>query len=447
MRGLGLGLGLERQSLVDVAFQRMLDLIKNDTGTALFAPYSQADRLSNLFDGGPAPVDGGTLALELDVSKWDGKSYDQVMSAQPEGIANPDMAGGVSGVLGSGGQVPNGWSISAGGITDLTREVTYGVNPVTGNNYIDIRFSGTPSITGQVHVDPSSASPPAAAPHQYWTSHAWLSLVAGTLPGSVRVQTQSRNGGAYLAGIPRITGELSAIPELYAVNYHTAHLSTTQTYHIVSVDVTGGVPVDFTIRVEKPSLKRIPSRIARMGTASSRPKLYASPKPHLLFDGVDDNLDTVNLFPTPAGTMAVAIRPGPLSTVQSVLSGGAYTGDKRAILQVKGEGIPQFGFGADYTSWSSVGDHRGLDFTMVMSWNAAGRVRRYISTQPDPLVGDSVQTNALDGTGAAYRLGTNIGGTIEWLGGRIYGSLVRSVETSDADVRNIILPYFKGLMP
>ncbi|HEX5935825.1 MAG TPA: hypothetical protein VFY63_16825 [Pseudorhizobium sp.] len=187
----------------------------------------------------------------------------------------------------------------------------------------------------------------------------------------------------------------------------------------------------------------IPGNHARQGTGNSKPKWQPGPKPFLLFDGVDDFENIAGLIANSAGTMVSAFRAD-ADVASSIISvaGGISTNNKRVTLQLGSAGQPQFAFNDQFTSYGD--NHRGIDLAMVQTWGN-GRRRCYLSTQPDPLVIDEARAANMDGFGNSYKIGSVETATSQFWKGRIYGTLIRAVETSDADIRNIILPAFKGL--
>ena len=141
--------------------------------------------------------------------------------------------------------------------------------------------------------------------------------------------------------------------------------------------------------------------------------------------------------------MVVAFRPSTVggSRNQFILSGGTATGDKRARIGISTGGYVNFNLNNSFNTGSTVDYDK--DLVAIQTWGG-GRRRCYVTTATDPLILDQAFTPNLDGTGNTYKVGS-LESPTEYAKCRLYGALIRSVQTSDADVRNIILPAFKGL--
>ena len=398
---LNLSLGLSLGSLATTrggsAASRLLNLIKNDTGTALIWDYAKTDRRFAEPIGGANPVaSGDVVGLDLDSSKWGGKTLAQVIADQPELTLN-------GGLDGAANWSARGESSISGGIarvktTDGSYSAIEQVRPLAFKpmTLYAVQFDLLEVIAGQVALD------------LYGTSTVLV-------PGGVGRKT-------VLVRTPAFPGDVIPSPALFSIKRFQ-----------------NSVPAEFTI--DNISIKEIPGNHARQGTGSSKPKWQAGPKPFLLFDGVDDQLDT-ELIPNAAGTMAIAFRStAPKSTSQFALAGGETTGDKRARIGIDNTGRPSVSLNNAYNVVN--GNYFDQDLIMVQTWGG-GRRRCYLHSLPELKFLDDAFTANTNGTGNVYKIGTlELGG--ERLIGRVYGALIRSVQTSDADVRNIILPAFKGL--
>ncbi len=91
-------------------------------------------------------------------------------------VYNNTLQGAVSGVIGSGGVMPTGWSFTGAGITGLTRTISLGTE--NGINYIDIRLNGT-SPGGLINVVFSS-SLTSTISGQTWAQSVYMCLAGGS---------------------------------------------------------------------------------------------------------------------------------------------------------------------------------------------------------------------------------------------------------------------------
>ena len=400
---LNLSLGLSLGSLATTrggsAASRLLNLIKNDTGTALIWDYAKTDRRFAEPIGGANPVASGDIVgLDLDSSKWGGKAFAQVLADQPELLANPNFDANLS-----------GWTAAAQGS---------GVVPTW--------------VSGSVFLTRTDASNHGrlyqAIPTEIGSTYCIRTVNSGAT-GSHFIQASTTAGGNNLLSEQAVAKGASSL--------HFITATTTTTYVMVRA-----VDNNYSAHVTSVSVCKIPGFHARQGTGSSKPKWQAGPKPFLELDGVDDYSE-INLLPGATGTMVVAFRPSTVggSRNQFILSGGTATGDKRARIGISTGGYVNFNLNNSFNTGSTVDYDK--DLVAIQTWGG-GRRRCYVTTATDPLILDQAFTPNLDGTGNTYKVGS-LESPTEYAKGRLYGALIRSVETSDADVRNIILPAFKGL--
>lgn len=189
----------------------------------------------------------------------------------------------------------------------------------------------------------------------------------------------------------------------------------------------------------------VPGRHATQGTGTKKPKWQAGPKPFLLFDGIDDNTEVAAIIPGAAGTIVSAFHAtAGIAATQAMVAGGTFTDNKRCRLALTSAGLPSFVFNDQVISLPGSSDIRGQNVVMVQTWGG-GRRRCYLSTYADPLVIDEARAANMNGAGSTYKIGSLEGGASDFFNGRIYFTLIRTVITSDDNVRNIIIPAAKEM--
>ena len=189
----------------------------------------------------------------------------------------------------------------------------------------------------------------------------------------------------------------------------------------------------------------VPGNHATQAIGAAKPKWQAGPKPFLLYDGIDDLTNVPGLVSGASGTIVSAFRAtAGIAATQAMIAGGTFSGNKRCRLALTATGLPSFVFNDQIISLPGSSDIRGTDVVMIQTWGN-GRRRCYLSTYSDPLVIDEARVANMDGAGSSYKIGSLEGGASDFFSGRIYGTLIRSVETANADIRNIVLPAFRSL--
>ena len=176
-----------------------------------------------------------------------------VEEARTNSVTNNTMVGAVAGTPGT---LPTGWGTFVSP-TGLTRTIV-GIGTVNGINYIDVRFSGTPSSTGEITLYLSPATTATLA--QAWTSTAWLSLAGGSTSniGVVNLRNFELNSGAYVREIG--TSFVSSISSDFVrrQNITTSFgASANQIQLVLSIYATAaGTPIDITLRIGLPQLEQ-----------------------------------------------------------------------------------------------------------------------------------------------------------------------------------------------
>ena len=175
-----------------------------------------------------------------------------VEEGRTNSITNNTMVGAAAGTPGT---LPTGWS-SWASPTGLTRTVV-GSGTVNGINYIDVRFNGTPSSTGEITVYLSPQTTATLA--QSWTSSLWLSLAGGSTSniGFISLRNFELNSGAYVR--ESSTNFVSSISSSFVRRQHITTsfgASANQIQSVLSVFATAaGTPIDITLRIGMPQLE------------------------------------------------------------------------------------------------------------------------------------------------------------------------------------------------
>lgn len=369
---------------------RLLDLIRHDSGAALFSSYGRLDRRFSTANGiGTPSSNGDPVGLDLDDGAWDDRALDHLLSLQAELF------------------------VPGASLDNSTAPATTSESP-----------------PGQINLIANGAAvarrdlPVATVPGRWYR-------VACTSSGAVSSRVGTDVGGTQNMADITIAGPGAFI---FLATAETSYLRWWGNYN-------------GTRTVTAISIRSIPGHHARQTAAAARPQIQLGAHPFLAFDGTDDFTEVTALVPGAAGTMAVAFRAGDAGAqAQVALAGGTTDGDRRARLGVNPSGHPAFLLGAAASFEGPPADFRGLDIVMMQSWGA-GRRRCYLFSAAEPWFSDKPHVITNDGVGGTYKLGRLENAAGDWLKGRLYGALVRNVETSDADLRNIVLPALSGLHP
>lgn len=167
-------------------------------------------------------------------------------------IRNNTMQGAVAGTPGT---MPTYWSSpsSTGGIT---RELV-GTGVSNGITYIDIRYSGTATVTGSFVVQPESGTAVVAATGQSWAASAWWAIAGGSTANingvSQRVAGRSAAGGLLENTDTSVT--LAATLTRYVASRTMANASTERVTNDLVFTVGAGATIDITLRIGLPQLE------------------------------------------------------------------------------------------------------------------------------------------------------------------------------------------------
>lgn len=385
--GIGQLAGMPR---IMTPLRRLLDFVAADTGSALVAGIGRRDRFLATPHGGAHPAaNGASVGLALSAAAWADRPLSQVVAAGAE-------------------------LFQTGTLIDKSTAPA----------------SVSESPAGQINII-ANGSAAARADIPVATQAGQVYRVSFTASGALSCRVGSSAGGTD--------------------NMADATLSGTQTYYFRASASTSYLRwwtnFNGTRTVTAISVKPVPGFPAVQATEASRPTWQGGNFGHLEFDGSNDQLEFAALVPGAAGTMAAAFRAGENGAAsQTILAAGTTGMDRRCRLVINASGHPSFVLGPNTSFEGPIIDYRGQDIVMVQTWGA-GRRRCHLWTADAPWWSDKAHTNTFDGGGSAYRLGTLEAGSGDWFKGRLYGALVRNVETSDVDIRNIIIPALMGLHP
>lgn len=198
----------------------------------------------------------------------------QVVTASRNEIRNSELLGAQLGVIGSGGLLPTNWGLST--VSGITREIT-GLGSENGINYIQLRFSGTPTSTYQT-LSFDGTQQIAAAEGQDWAASFAYKLAGGSLTNIAAVQiilaALQSNGSSALNSY----GTLPVVDGTWRQgSYARTLLDTTPDTAFVRpglyLKLTAGMPIDITLRLGQMQLERgssASSYIPTFGTPRTR---------------------------------------------------------------------------------------------------------------------------------------------------------------------------------
>jgi hypothetical protein len=176
-----------------------------------------------------------------------------INQAQTNYVANPRCEGGVAG---SPGTVPTSWSFLAT-VGGVTREMS-APTVEDGIPCIDLRYYGTPALTSFMSHYFQFATATPATPGQSWTGAMNVRLVGGTLANTrfeQRVITRNSAQGGVDFSTPIFVPSTNRLSTC-RLSTTIASASATTAYANIGfgIQVTVGMPIDFTIRVGAPTL-------------------------------------------------------------------------------------------------------------------------------------------------------------------------------------------------
>ena len=213
-------------------------------------------------------------------------------------VENPRFEGTVAGTPGT---APSNWPTWTATASGVTRQIV-GSGIINGLPYIDVRYSGTPTVTTGVSI--ASPSVAAVAGTTYATS-AWFALVGGSLTNIAAMILRCSAEAGSTNVTP--TATLTRVVNIRTLAGTTANWSMRITY---TNTVT---PVDYTLRIAAPQCE--------LGAAASAPILPAVGAPAAATRGIDVPVWTPSPMPARGaillrGTVAALAGASPLGLLQ-----------------------------------------------------------------------------------------------------------------------------------
>lgn len=285
-----------------------------DGTDGFYLDYSKTDRLFQDLTGTPADGAGENIYLGLDSHSWGGKTFAQVLAAQPERVTNGDFATGSL----------SGWTVAN---NNGTNTIVYddGGALFTFDGTTVLNLSQTSKFeVGKTYLVEFDASD-----------------VTGV---GLKVQSGSDSNIAVVTA----DGHYSRL--------HTADGTALFVYRR-SASAGGG-------RVSNISVKEIPGNHGLQATTSAQPKLQTGGLAR--FDGSDDNLSTPL---SPAASFSMLFK-GKITSASKVVLGSVAGAGTNAYLGVKANGKLGAGVGRDgYSLITGGSDIRGSTGVGAVTWN------------------------------------------------------------------------------
>jgi hypothetical protein len=182
-------------------------------------------------------------------------------------VTNNTMVGAVAGTPGT---LPTSWG-NFTSPTGLTRTIVAS-GTVNGINYIDVRFNGTPSSTGEITLYLSPITTATLA--QAWTSTAWLSIAGGSTSNiaTISFRNLELNSGLYVreTGVNFVSSISSDLVRSQNVTTSFGSGANQIQFVLTIFAAAGGTPIDVTIRIGLPQLElgAFPSSVIPTTTAT-----------------------------------------------------------------------------------------------------------------------------------------------------------------------------------
>jgi hypothetical protein len=179
-----------------------------------------------------------------------------VEEARTNSIRNNTMVGAVAGTPGT---LPTNWPFQSGGGAGLAVTIV-GTGTEAGITYLDWKISGTATsnTTATIAFDRGNA-----LTGQTWTTSSYVKLAAGVLTGVTRTYLsliEETSGTAFVAGEFITIGPPTSASLITQRGSGTRALSGGATVALIrtnlSVDVSNGSTVDFTLRIGLPQLEQ-----------------------------------------------------------------------------------------------------------------------------------------------------------------------------------------------
>jgi hypothetical protein len=166
-------------------------------------------------------------------------------------IRNSTMVGAVAGTPGT---LPTNYTASSGTL-GLTRTIV-GTGTESGLTYLDVRFNGTASSTGNTRIAFEATTGIAALVGQAWSLTTYAKIVSSpNAPNSLALVITERNS----AGSGLIEGTSTIVPTSSLQRFTFTRTNTAATCAfvepLISFALTNGATYDFTIRIAAPQME------------------------------------------------------------------------------------------------------------------------------------------------------------------------------------------------
>lgn len=176
--------------------------------------------------------------------------------ARINSLANPEMTGAVTGVVGSGGALPTGWGRVMQGLTmTIVSSTTITVGPFN-YNVVRLQISGTATGTGDVDISLGSNTAITATAGQSWTASIAMRLVSGgPQTGRIKVQTYTAGGTQVQSSNPAAT-QLSTNWQWFERVNPSLAVNSERVNGTIGFAVTSGLTYNFTVDVMLPQVEQ-----------------------------------------------------------------------------------------------------------------------------------------------------------------------------------------------
>ncbi len=171
-------------------------------------------------------------------------------------IRNNTMQGAVAG---SPGTAPTNWTSPGSGV-GLTQEIV-GVGTENGITYLDIKVSGTPSISAAFDITPEPTNQVVAANGQTWTHSCYVKLQAGAVTNAVvSIFVFGRtSAGGFIGGQSNetiFTPTSAALSgQRQTVTFTMSDATVAYAQPRIRITYTSGNAIDITLRIGLPQLE------------------------------------------------------------------------------------------------------------------------------------------------------------------------------------------------
>jgi hypothetical protein len=209
------------------------------------------DGVSGILTWGAQVVEGSSaLTYQKTVDRLDIPRIDYTGGGCPSillepqrtnSIPNSTMAGAVLNTT----TMPTGWQGNPNGLT----QTIVGIGTENGLNYIDIRFNGIASISGNSGIRTTNATTIAALQNQNWTFSTYIKILAQPLPApSYQLVIYERNS---VGGFLQSTATSFNNTTLNRISHSSTlvNVSTAYVQSDIIGTVTSGQSYDFTLRI------------------------------------------------------------------------------------------------------------------------------------------------------------------------------------------------------